>query len=332
MNRRHIIILSTVLSIGVLTVWHGCTKEPELIKPRQLSPSSSSGQHAPKSIKEPETKAEYEALVREKSIAFAKKNNVPISFYGRVVDQDNNPLQGAVVDFLVTTIPMIPIPWGPSEKIIVTCATDQNGLFSLEGKRGSGLNITGLAKQGYRESGYYPQASVRCEPHDPQRHIPERNKPVEFMMIRDDLPKAEEVLSRQLLLNWNAENTTIDFGSTIGKLEFTASRIGRDANDTTKKFEWEVKMKAIGFTMTKLQSKNERMAPREGYSSMGRVGFSPDKQTWKHQTEESYAIQTNNGAYGLMKLSVYGDGNDGGVSGRVTVYLNKSGARNIDHK
>jgi hypothetical protein len=332
MNRRHIIIVSIVLAILALTIWRGCSNSPKQLTPLKLSPDSATEHTGPKANKEPETKEEYEALVKEKSIAFAKRNNTPIAFYGRVVDQDSKPLEGVAVDFYVTAIPTIPVPWGPDKTTKISHITDQNGLFSIKEERGTGLDVTGLSKQGYRKSGYYKQANVRYEPHDPQRHIPDRNKPVEFMMIRDDLPKAEKVLDKQLELDWSSTIITESFGLDVGKLEFIASRMGRDANNTIKKFDWEVKMRAVGFTMTKLPNGNERMAPLLGYVSNGRVGFSPDEKEWKSAPEESYAILTDSGSYGLMNLTIYAGRDDGRVSGRVTIYLNKSGARNIDHK
>lgn len=334
MNRRYIIIVAIVLAILAVTVWRGCRNPSE----RVVSPTPSkrsarpSGNIDSKSIKEPETKEEYEAVVKEKSIEFAKRNNAPIAFYGRVVDQDGKPLQGVEVDFYVTAIPTIPVPWGPDETKNGSCVTVQNGLFSVEGKRGISLGVSSLRKSGYRESGYYQQGHARYEPYSSQRHIPNRDKPVEFMLIRDDLPQAEEMFNQRLRLNWNAGATTIDLGADIGRLEFIASRKGRDAADTMKKFEWEVKMRAMGFTLTKLPDENERIAPLEGYGPNGRVGFSPIEKTWLLRTKASYAIMTNSGAYGLMDLTVYGDGDDGGMSGRVTVYLNTSGSRNIDHK
>jgi hypothetical protein len=332
MNRRYIIVVSIVPIILAMMVWRGCSKLPKQASASKPSPDFASGPNGPQRIKEPETKEEYEAVIREKSMAFAKRNNVNIAFYGRAIDQDSKPLQGVAVEYIITTIPTIPVPWGPSETKNETCVTDQNGLFSVEGKRGSGLDITGLAKQGYRKAAYYQQADLRYEPYDPQRYIPDRNKPVEFMLIRDDLPKAKEAYDKRLRLNWNADTTIADLGADIGKLEFTASRSGRDSSDTMKKFEWEVKMQAIGFTMTKLPNAHEIMAPLEGYGSNGRVGFSPDEKTWAPQSEASYAIRTSSGAYGLMNLSIYGGRDDSGTSGSVTVYLNKSGARNIDHK
>jgi hypothetical protein len=332
MNRRQIIIVSTVPAILALTVWREYSNSPKQVAPPKLPPDSASGHLGPNAIKEPETKEEYEAVIREKSMAFAKRNNVTIAFHGRAIDQDSKPLQGVAVEYTITKIPTIPVPWGPSETKNETCVTDKNGLFSVEGKRGSGLDITGLAKQGYRKSAYYQQADVRYEPYDPQRHIPDRNKPVEFMLIRDDLPKAKEAYDKRLRLKWNADTTIADLGADIGKLELTASRSGRDSSNTMKKFEWEVKIQAIGFTMKKLPNAYEIIAPLEGYGSNGRVGFSPDEKTWTPQSEASYAIRTGSGAYGLMNLSIYGGRDDSGTSGSITIYLNKSGARNIDHK
>jgi hypothetical protein len=332
MNRRHIIIASIVLAILALTVWRSCSKSPKQTSNPKRSTDSASGPIGPHRIKEPETKEEYEAVAKEKLIAFAKQNNASIAFYGRVVDQDSKPLQGVAVDFTVTAIPMIPVLWGPDQTTKASCVSDQNGLFALNGKRGTGLDVTELKKEGYRKSGYYQQGNVHYEPNGSQRHIPDRNKPVEFMMIRDDLPRALEAYDKRLLLNWNAETTTIDLSSVIGNLEFTATRTGRDANDTMKKFGWEVKIRANGFAMIKLSDADEKMAPVAGYGSSGRVGFSPEEKAWAPQAVASYAIRTDSGSYGIMNLSVYGDGDDGGMSGSVTVYLNKSGARNIDHK
>lgn len=335
MNRRHIIIVSSVLgvmAIGVLTVWRGCSESPNQIAPPKLLPESATGQMTPKSIKDPETKEEYDALVKEKSIAFSKSNNAPIAFYGRVIDQDGKPLEGVAVDFYVNAIPMIPVPWGPDERTKGSCATDKNGLFSVEGKRGISFGVSSLKKTGYRESGYYEQGHARYEPYGSGKRPPDREKPVDFMLIREDLPKAEKVFDKQLELNWNATIIIESFGPDVGKLEFTASRTGRDANNTTKQFEWEVKMRAEGFTMMKLPNENERMAPLVGYASNGRVGFFPNEKGWKSAPDESYAILTDSGNYGLVNLKIYAGRDDGRVSGRVTVFLNKSGARNIDHK
>lgn len=303
MNRRYIIMIAIGLAIIAPTAWRRCSAT-----------------------------SEREAVVKEKSMAFANANNAPIAFYGRVVDQDGKPLQGVAVDYQVTAIPLIPIPWGPDKTMEGSRVTDQNGLFAVDGEQGTSFDVYSLRKSGYRESGYYEQGHARYEPHDSQRHVPRRDKPVEFVLIRSDLPRAEKMFDQRLRLNWSGGSTTEDLGPDIGKLEFTASRSGRDANDTMKKFEWVVIMRATGFTMTKLPGANVRIAPLTGYVPNGRSGFSPDEKTWSSVVDESYAIRTEKGLYGLMELTIYGSREDSGVGGRITVYLNKDGSRNIDHE
>lgn len=334
MKRFYIIIVAFILAILTIAVWHECqntTRRTSLYMPSNNStdPTRATDTIA---VQDAITKKEQEAELREKGAALAKRSNTPIAYFGKVVDQDGKPLQGVAIEYTVTAIPMMPSLWGPDDKKKGECVTDQNGLFSIDGEHGVSLTIKALKKSGYRESGYYEQAGVRYEPYSPERHMPDRDKPVEFMLIRDDLQKAEEALSQQIRFNWNAESTILALGPNVGKLELTASRTGRDKTDTVKKFAWEVKMHTIGFNLVKLPDENARIAPLEGYGTNARVGFSPEEKTWKSEVSERYAILTDSGIYGLMDLSVYGGGNDGGVCGRVTVYLNKGGTRNLDHK
>jgi hypothetical protein len=262
MNRRYIIMVAIGLAIIAPIVWRGCPIIPE--REGASAPSERSGEPSesidPKRFKEPTTQEEREAEVKEKSMAFAKANNAPIAFYGRVVDQDGKPLQGVGVDYSVGAIPLIPTPWGPDKTKDGSSVTDQNGLFAVEGERGVRFGVHSLRKTGYRESGYYQQGHVRYEPYDSQRHVPDRGKPVEFVLIRSDLPRAEKMFDRQLQLNWSGGATIEELGPDIGKLEFTASRTGWDARNTLKKFEWVANMRATGFTLTKLPEESEDRA------------------------------------------------------------------------
>lgn len=330
--KRYITIATICLAILAICVWRGCLKSSVRVETPDFPRDRASGRIRDPKRDDPSSPEEYEALVKDKSIEFAKRNNAPIAFYGKVVDQDGKPLQGVAVDITVTAIPAIPVAWGPDKTTNASCVTDPNGLFSVDGKHGTGLDVTGLSKQGYRESGFYNQGHVRYEPYSPQSHHPDRNKPVEFMLVRDELPQAQEVFDQRLRFNWNAEASIEDLGPDIGRLEITASRTGRDAANTMKKFEWQVHMRAMGFTLLKLPGNGLRVAPHEGYRPDSRAGFSPSEKLWSPEVRESYAIRTNGGAYGLMDLTLSADRDDGGVGGRVTIYLNKSGSRNLDHK
>ncbi len=112
----------------------------------------------------------------------------------------------------------------------------------------------------------------------------------------------------------------------------TAKRAGLDPSNTQKRFDWEANIRATGLAIAEPLDYNTRMAPSTGYAPSCRVGFSPDAKDWAPEVRQRRAFLSNSGAYGLMDLTVYGDGEDGGRCGRVTIYLNKSNSRNIDHK
>ncbi len=77
--------------------------------------------------------------------------NVPIQFYGKVVDQDNNPLSGVSVKGEALHVKVIvPAPWGDQDEIIpISKETDSNGRFEVQGVTGRGLVIESIHKDGY---------------------------------------------------------------------------------------------------------------------------------------------------------------------------------------
>ena len=66
----------------------------------------------------------------------------PINFYGKVVDQDGMPIEGASVDFSWTDLS----PEGTSQHHTVS---DSSGLFAMLNQRGKRLSVTA------RKEGYY---------------------------------------------------------------------------------------------------------------------------------------------------------------------------------
>ena len=110
--------------------------------------------------------------------------NVPIRFWGRVVDQDGAPLAGVKVAVGVRTWKTIPIgvPWGvDSSRLRLTGA---DGRFEVSGVDGDVLGIDSLALPGYeaepgacRGFGYTP----------PRPFIPDRSSPELFRMWNTNL-------------------------------------------------------------------------------------------------------------------------------------------------
>jgi hypothetical protein len=68
--------------------------------------------------------------------------NSPIDFWGKVVDEKGNPVEGATATFIINISP------DTAHESTVTVPSDAAGLFSLTGKRGRGIAVS-VAKDGY---------------------------------------------------------------------------------------------------------------------------------------------------------------------------------------
>lgn len=77
--------------------------------------------------------------------------NVPVEFYGRVIDQDGNPLSSVDVKVVVVqlTIPDARIVDISARNIPVEQITDTDGRFKINGMQGASFDLESLEKDGY---------------------------------------------------------------------------------------------------------------------------------------------------------------------------------------
>lgn len=323
---KHTRILTTIgILVLAAALWHGFTnRSADQPKPAQPMHAESTGKQLGASDNTPLT---YEERARRALAEMAAQDNVAIEFYGRVFDQDGHPLAGVAVDFKCQALPDNPVPWGPDKIVVGSASTGGEGRFSINGYRGQRLSFT-LRKTGYRQC----EASASFGPGNSAPHHPDPANPVEYILIRDDLPTAEQVGDIRLRFSWNQGQTTVDLGPEIGKLFLTPKRNGYDSSNKRRPYDWSVDMQASGFTMARLSDNSPRVAPADGYRQDHSYVFTRDKAGWSPWVANNFAIRTVNGHYGIMELRLYSDREDNGVSGGIDVYLNRSGARNIDRR
>jgi hypothetical protein len=116
----------------------------------------------------------------------------PISFFGKVVDDDANPIGGVSVGLSWTDANEAT---GASSRTVIS---DESGFFSIEGVHGNGLTVSSLTKQGFTESlaknsftFHYGWFS------DPYYHSPDRLNPVLFVMRKNRQGETLIVRGRQ---------------------------------------------------------------------------------------------------------------------------------------
>lgn len=103
---------------------------------------------------------------------------MPISFFGKVIDDGGNPVSGATVNLSWTSATRE----GTSAKILIS---DAEGMFSLLGERGGGLLVQ-VTKQGYTQSLTRNRFSFEyANFSDAKYHEPDRKKPVVFVLRKN---------------------------------------------------------------------------------------------------------------------------------------------------
>ena len=114
--------------------------------------------------------------MRKKDPEFEWK--MPINFYGKVVDENDQPVVGAIITLRWTDLS----PDGSSSEDILS---DSSGRFSLTGKQGKRLVIDNIEKDGYHLSKTQNDFSyVYAAFFEDIFHEAEPDKPVMFRMIR----------------------------------------------------------------------------------------------------------------------------------------------------
>lgn len=82
---------------------------------------------------------------------YMESQNIPVAFYGKVIDQDGNSISGAKVKGEVLHVKvMVPAPFGAADEIIsVDETTDSGGQFQIQNVLGRSFNLDSIQKDGY---------------------------------------------------------------------------------------------------------------------------------------------------------------------------------------
>ena len=168
------IIFILILAMVILAVllWHrpvqsptGAVTQPEATVQASNAPMAQTAsmnvtnQSAPAGINPPPAASSNEKSthpitnkmgMEEMLKKLVQSANVPIEFYGRVIDQDSNALSGAKIKIgiLHLTLPNPLVPEFGSKNIQLEQISDANGRFEFHGETGEGFGVV-ITKDGY---------------------------------------------------------------------------------------------------------------------------------------------------------------------------------------
>lgn len=259
--------------------------------------------------------------------------NVAIDFWGKVVDQDEQPLSGVKVVMRVRQWFYDPTngPGTLSPKQEAT--TDAGGNFEWSGISGDSLELEAVTKEGYQLS---PRAqSGFVYGHDADSFQPSAANPV-LIRMRKQMPSENLVSFRtlfgfvpdgrsytmDLLSNKKSEGENPD-GDLRVKLTRPSSVLPR------QKYDWLLELDGINGGLVETADEFGYVAPETGYQPKVSIRLSATDAEWTDNLTKEFFIRSRGGTvYGFLHLRIRSE-YDGKSAIFFDTRLNPSGSRNL---
>lgn len=273
-------------------------------------------------------RAQIEQREREMKIGVLKAN-VPIGFWGQVVDQNGKPIEEVKITYRVSK----PRAMWDSNTELQTLTTDAKGFFHIK-DYGSGFSFEAFEKKGYavtkgqRVGFNYGESS--------ERYIPDENNPKVYTLIREDEIPSLLANDSRLLLEWDGVPIYYDLkegklGKT-GQIKITAKRGEVRGEGQQARYDWSFKIEIPNGGLIETNREKAFLAPEEGYLSVWEYGFLSSDPNWRHHKEgEVYMfLKLPEGNYGRLMIRFTAEPGSR-LSGKIESYLNPSGGRLLEY-
>jgi len=223
----------------------------------------------------------------------------PISIYGKVVDENANPISGASVDIGVNDNPL-PNKTGSTYIKI----TDEGGLFSLTGVHGVGFSVS-ASKSGYYSSERSMGNRNVAVPSKDDLPQPTKEQPIILVLLKQG--QSERLIftsSRQIEVPRmgrpiNIDPTTGETGE--GGLEVT-SWIG---NTSQRPFDWRYQLSVPGGGLVERKGQFDFEAPSGGYKPTTEINMPATAEDWSSRAEKQYFAKFADGRYARFLIRFY---------------------------
>lgn len=316
-----------VLLIGLAFVWNTCRRanqnETQDSKGKEVNPKAATD----KSTNQANRVENNESPTRlEKIRDFFQNADTCVDFYGRVIDQDGKAVEGAIINYRVERVGSLMADGKiANNNQKATCISASDGSFSIKGASGLTLSINLIEKGGYRDGGQ----NVRSFGYKgiPKIHNADLKKPVDFLLISNNIPKTRKLYDKRLTFSWNQGPVEIPIPS-VGKITIIPKRDWEP--DQLRNFDWQVEISMEGAEFAKIEMGQAKIAPKEGYQKSFKYGSNKGDLQWAGGIQQHYAFRTTSGFYGFMDFDLSVDREDGAQSTTLEVRLNETGSRSLD--
>jgi hypothetical protein len=243
-----------------------------------------------------------------------------IAFYGRVLDQNNAPVAGAVVEFQWTDTSSK----GTSNR---QTTSDGDGFFKLENIQGKNLGVE-IHKNGYVSSRSNPRGFEYAAFFDRTYYVPEPNKPVIFRMQKTGVTEELVARSGDLVV---PPTGSLGINLITGKEDQQGAHLFVDLLDNSdpKGNHWLARVRAPTGGVQPVKGEFTTTAPGDGYlSEFVMTQESPNTlQSDTLYKGGRFFVKTSAG-YAVVEIRMI----PGNRDLRFTSYLNPNmSSRNLEH-
>jgi len=247
---------------------------------------------------------------------------MPINFFGRVVDENEQPVPSATVELSWTDLSQ-----AGSSKAQTT--TDAQGFFSLLKQTGRHLEVR-VSKDGY----YTPKRQQISFDYaafwEADYHVPDPNNPVLFHIRKKN--QGEALRSGEIRPTMPADGTPMRFDllnggrlSPDGQLEIAA--VTNTEKYPPRIFNWRATILVPGGGLIEHNAEFPFEAPEDGYQPSVGFDMPTNAPDWKPLIEKSYFIEFGSPPrYGRIQVQI----NGGSQKASVRYWVNPSGSRNLE--
>lgn len=238
--------------------------------------------------------------------------NVPVVFFGKVVDQDNAPLAGVKVRTSVRSWHVIATPDGDATFAIHEAVSGSDGSFQIDGGRGNALTIEAAEKEGYEPEPKSLQG-FGYTTSDPLR--PDPNNPVVLRMWKSEAKAALVTGNKRYSLVPDGRTYTIDLltGAIVesdtaeGDLRVS---IRRPANAAWgQRYDWSLDVQSVNGGLAEETDAGSAMfrAPEGGYTNHWQLDAAAADETWSYGTgQKRFYLKSRGGKnYSRIEIDAY---------------------------
>ena len=263
----------------------------------------------------------------------SEENHQPVAFYGRVLDQFENPVTEADVigELQYNTGTMA----GMTK---LTAKTNEKGGFEFTGSFGKSLSLR-ITKTGYQftpEGGGYEYSKLVPPP---KRHNPDPAKPVILRMWK--LQKAEPVRyglkSLEIVPDGNETRLDIHTGKIVksgGDLIVTLKYEPQPKNSIPKvPYDWSASVTIVngGLVTSEQRIENMMQAPEVGYKSTFVLDVLASNPQWYKALTKNFYVKFRGTEYAKLQMSFACIPREPAGSIQAIWWLNPSGSRNLEY-